>query len=157
MIVVADTTPLHYLVLINEIALVPALFAGVYVPEAVLAELSHSRALEQVRAWINRPPNWLHIQPVKRSNNIALAGLDAGEREAIDLAIAMGIKTVLLDESAGRREATRLNLNVRGTLGILGLGADKGLTNVERAIAGLEATNFRMAAHLREALLKRNR
>lgn len=151
----ADTTPLHYLVLIDEIALLPALFAGVYIPAAVFSELSHSRAPKRVQEWISRPPNWLHVHPVRRPVNIALAGLDAGEREAIDLAVAMGIKTILMDESAGRREAVRSNLKVRGTIGILGLGADKGLTNVKRALAGLDATNFRMSANMREALLKR--
>jgi len=40
MIVVSDTSPLNYLVLINEIDLLPKLFGNVIIPEAVLAELS---------------------------------------------------------------------------------------------------------------------
>jgi predicted nucleic acid-binding protein len=39
MIVIADTTPLNYLVLIGESELHPTLYGGVVIPTAVLMEL----------------------------------------------------------------------------------------------------------------------
>jgi predicted nucleic acid-binding protein len=42
MIVVADTSPLNYLILIDEIELLPDLFEKVLLPSAVLQELKHS-------------------------------------------------------------------------------------------------------------------
>ena len=39
MIVIADTTPLNYLVLIGESELPPTLYSGVVIPTAVLMEL----------------------------------------------------------------------------------------------------------------------
>jgi predicted nucleic acid-binding protein len=42
-IVVSHTGPLHYLVLIGDIVLLPQLFETVFVPEAVRAELNHAR------------------------------------------------------------------------------------------------------------------
>jgi len=39
MIVVADTSPLNYLVLIDEIDLLPAIFGQVLLPQAVFQEL----------------------------------------------------------------------------------------------------------------------
>ena len=41
MIIVADTSPLNYLVLIGEIELLPSLFGQVIIPHAVLAELAN--------------------------------------------------------------------------------------------------------------------
>jgi predicted nucleic acid-binding protein len=54
--VVADTSPLNYLLLIGEIAVMPSLYGQVFIPPEVLAELSdadlgpHSRAAS-VRCW----------------------------------------------------------------------------------------------------------
>ena len=42
-----------------------------------------------------------------------------GEAEAIALATELQSNYVILDDSAARREAMRLGLNVRGTLGII--------------------------------------
>jgi len=56
MIVVSDTTPLNYLILIEAIDLLPALFDIVYAPPAVIRELSHPRSSEAVRLWANLPP-----------------------------------------------------------------------------------------------------
>jgi predicted nucleic acid-binding protein len=39
MIVVADASPICYLILIGEVELVPKLFGRVFVPQAVVAEL----------------------------------------------------------------------------------------------------------------------
>jgi predicted nucleic acid-binding protein len=41
-LVVADTGPIHYLVLIGHIDLIPALFETVYVPSDVQTELSRA-------------------------------------------------------------------------------------------------------------------
>ena len=44
MIVVADTSPINYLALIDEINLLPALYGEIIIPEAVFRELRHSNA-----------------------------------------------------------------------------------------------------------------
>jgi predicted nucleic acid-binding protein len=49
MIVVADTTPINYLILIGKIQVLPALYGRVVVPPAVVKELANSRTPEQVR------------------------------------------------------------------------------------------------------------
>lgn len=63
---------------------------------------------------------------------------------------------MLIDEAEGRREAERLHLEVRGTLGILERGAHLGKANLREALSKLEQTNFRMSPAVRAALLKRN-
>ena len=47
MIVVADTSPMNYLVLIDEIDLSPIIFGNVLIPEAVMEELQHTGHLQK--------------------------------------------------------------------------------------------------------------
>lgn len=85
MIVVADTSPLNYLVLVDAIDVLPRLFGQVYTPPEVIRELCDVRAPEPVRDWTQVPPSWLRvISPSKRL--ASTARLDAGEADAISLA-----------------------------------------------------------------------
>ncbi len=59
MIAVADASPICYLVLINEIDLLPQCFSQVLVPHAVIAELMHDDAPAVVRAWASSLPAWV--------------------------------------------------------------------------------------------------
>jgi predicted nucleic acid-binding protein len=156
MIVVADTSPLNYLLLIDEIDLLPAMFGQVLLPHAVFQELQHAKTSPRVRQWVAHLPAWLEVRTVASVANPALIGLDVGEREAIHLALELGVSTVLIDEADGRQQAERLHLEVRGTLGILEHGAHLGKTNLREALSKLEQTNFRMSPAVRAALLKRN-
>jgi predicted nucleic acid-binding protein len=156
MIVVADTSPLNYLLLIDEIDLLPAIFGQVLLPHAVFQELRHPKSSTRVREWVAHLPPWLEVRTVASVANLALMGLDVGEREAIQLALELGVSTVLIDEADGRQQAERLHLEVRGTLGILEHGAHLGKTNLGEALSKLEQTNFRMSPAVRAALLKRN-
>lgn len=156
MIVVADTSPLNYLVLIDEVDLLPALFGGVLIPQAVFQEVKHPKAPTKVQQWISNLPAWLQVRTVASIPSPALMKLDVGEREAIQLALELGISTVLLDETDGRQEAENLHLEVRGTLGILERGAKLGKINFRQALSKLEQSNFRISPAVRAAFLKRN-
>jgi predicted nucleic acid-binding protein len=57
-VVVADTSPICYLVLIGEVEILPALFEKIVVPTAVRDELAHAGAPEAVRNWMRAPPRW---------------------------------------------------------------------------------------------------
>ena len=82
MLVVADATPLHYLVLIHRIELLPALFADLAMPPAVRAELVHPSAPAPVRQWALTPPTW--ITCLEPPDGPALpAHLGPGERDAL--------------------------------------------------------------------------
>jgi predicted nucleic acid-binding protein len=84
-LVVADTGPLNYLVLIGAIDLLPKLFETVLVPQAVCDELCHRVAPAAVRAWTAQPPAWLDVRPVPAAGNDdpAWRTLDTGERAAL--------------------------------------------------------------------------
>jgi predicted nucleic acid-binding protein len=156
MIVVADTSPLNYLVLIDEIALLPTLFGHVLLPQAVFQELKHPKASSKVSQWVAHLPPWLEVRVATSVASGELMGLDPGEREAIQLALELGIRTVLLDEADGRQVAEKLYLEVRGTLGIIERAAKLGKVNFRDALSKLEQTNFRISPAVRSAFLKRN-
>jgi predicted nucleic acid-binding protein len=155
MIVVADTTPLNYLILIGEIDVLPKLYGRVVIPPAVVEELTRSRTPANVRAWIAQPPPWLEVLTPAPATDIALAGLDAGEREAIALAEQLsGLPDsiqLIVDELLGRREAERRGLPVIGTIGVLREAAEEGLLELRSAIERLRQTSF----HISPAILAR--
>src|SRR5947209_17969619 len=101
-LIVADTGPLKYLVLIDAIELLPNMFEKVYTPAAVQAELLDPDAPAIVRAWAAHPPPWLEVRPVTSAiDDPAWRALDAGEREALAPACAIGAELVVIDERAG--------------------------------------------------------
>jgi predicted nucleic acid-binding protein len=61
-IVVADTSPLNYLVQLGEADILAELFGYVVVPEAVRDELRSPHAPMAVRSWMESLPDWVRIQ-----------------------------------------------------------------------------------------------
>jgi predicted nucleic acid-binding protein len=96
--IVADTTPLNYLLLIQAGDILPNLYRRVLIPPAVKAELAHANTPAIVRAWISQPPPWLEVVSLKQPPDSALVHLDAGEREAISLASELQAILLLMDE-----------------------------------------------------------
>jgi predicted nucleic acid-binding protein len=144
MIVVADTSPLNYLILIGHIDVLEAIYGEVVIPPAVQDEMLDPLAPPSVRSWIKNPPRWLEVRTPAHINIPLDPELDAGEREAIALAKTGGQGSVLLiDERVGRREATRLGLKVTGTLGVLEEADKRGLLDIRKAIERLRATTFK--------------
>jgi len=156
MIVVADTTPLNYLILIDEIELLPILYQRVLIPEEVHRELQNFGAPALVRKWASSIPSWCEVRPAPATFDIRLDEIDSGERDAIQLALANGIDTLLMDDSDGRRVALRHHLAVTGTVGVLENAAQLKLVNFRSALDRLQKTNFRFSKALREDFLKRN-
>lgn len=143
MIVVADSSPLNYLILLEQTALLHHLYGHVLVPEAVAAELRSARAPQPVREWVNRPPSWIQIIEVTDNELASVASdLDLGERAAIALAERVRADLILIDEADGRIEAARRSFRVTGMLGVLRAAAGEGLIDVRSVLARLAATNF---------------
>lgn len=153
MLVVSDTSPLNYLVLIGHDAVLPALFGRVATVPAVIVELSHPRSPDRVRAWASSVPNWLEVRPPAALDPSLRLG--KGEAEAICLARELHATAVLIDERAGQQVATRLGLFVTGTLGVLLLASEKRLLDLPDAIAALKQTTFRASDRLYDQMLTR--
>ena len=143
MVVVADTSPINYLILIAQIDLLKQLYARMLIPPAVLAELKHPVAPKPVRDWADNAPEWVEVLSPK--SRLILAQLDLGESEAIALATEVHAEVVLIDEQAGRQEAVRRGLKVAGTLSVLDEADQAGLVVFDNAIAELRKTSFRVS------------
>lgn len=153
MFVVADTSPLCYLILIDHIHLLPQLYNRVVIPQAVYQELGVPAAPQPVRTWLAASPNWLEIRSVTFPNDQDLSLLDQGEAEAIALTEILGADLILIDEKRGRQTAMDRGLKVVGLLGILVTTANDGLIDFAAAIARLQVTNFRASPTLLHKLL----
>jgi predicted nucleic acid-binding protein len=157
MIVVADTSPIRYLVLIEQIDLLPILFDRVIIPPAVYGELKSLGAPIVVRKWIAHPPTWLTVETLQNPS-IDYVGLDRlhrGESEAIFLALQFNANLIILDEKAARRIAVDRGLKVTGLLGIIEIAARQNLIDVPAIVQRLQDTNFRIAPRLLQSLLER--
>lgn len=153
---VSDAGPLHYLVLIGEVGVLPKLLGDVLIPPEVRDELDRPRTPAPVRAWIASPPAWLSIQSAPVGDP-ALALLDPGERAAIALASSVGADVVLMDDRAGVAAARAQGLRAVGTLGLLQRGARRGLLDLPTAFERLVATNFHVRQNLLDMLLAEDR
>jgi predicted nucleic acid-binding protein len=143
MIVVADSSPLHDLILLGDTALLQQLYSEVLIPQAVADELTRARAPSAVREWISALPPWVRVATVT-AEQIAFVteALDEGERAAIAIAENIRADLLLIDDSVGRAEARRRRIRVTGTLGVLRAAAERGLVNVPDLLTRLHATNF---------------
>lgn len=138
MIIVSDTGPLAYLVEIGVADSLPVLYGRVFIPPTVFTELSHEQSPAAV--WITRPPSWLQVAtPQSIPTDFEL---DAGEREAIALALELGAERVLVDEKQGRKAAQAHGLKVAGTLAVILDGATRFLFDGGTALDKLADTNF---------------
>ena len=155
MIVIADTTPLNYLVLIDGAEILPQLYGRVLIPLAVWEEFQRPETPEAVRAWVARPPAWFEIRPVERYVDPAVENLGAGEREAIALAEELHADRLVMDDRAARRVAAQRNSTVIGTLGVLAEAAERGLVDFPDAIARLQQTSFYISPEVLKPLLQR--
>ncbi len=139
---------MNYLVQLEAVDLLPALFGRVLVPRAVIDELTHKNSRPVLRAWSVAPPAWLEVVDHIDSDPLLADLLGAGERDAISLASQMHADLVLIDEAAGRRVAMARNLAVAGTVAVLLRGSLRHSIDFAASLKRLRARGFRMTDKL---------
>jgi predicted nucleic acid-binding protein len=150
-LVIADTGPINYLLLIGYIDILPALFEKVALPTAVKEELAHPGAPALVRNWIAVAPVWVEIHEVGGTVDAALTHLDSGEEAAILLALELHADLLLIDDREGVTAAESKGLKVAGTLAVLLMAAQRGILDLTEAFDRLKRTSF----HYRQEILDR--
>lgn len=119
MVVISDTSPLTALLHAGRDELLRAIFDRVVIPPSVQSELRRAHA---------SLPSWLEIiAPQTIPASISEAGPDAGETEAIALAVELRPDALLIDERLGRRLAIQHGLPVTGLLGLVVLAKQRRL------------------------------
>lgn len=152
MIVVSDTSPINYLVLLTAIDVLPQLFQRVFIPPAVLTELQRQATPSQVREWASQLPDWVEIR-APAAVDLSLK-LDPGEIEAIALASEVLDSTLLVDERRAARAARKRGIRSIGTLALLADAAAAELLDLRDSLEKLRNTNFRAPQELIAELLR---
>ena len=152
-LVIADTSPINYLLLIGHIDILPALFERVILPAAVWDELKHPKAPLVVRSWVAAPPPWVDVRPSSPFHDASLEALDSGEGAAIALAIELHADLLLMDDEEGVIAARGKGLEVAGTLGVLSRAAQRHLLNLADAFERMKHTDFRFRQEIMDKFL----
>ena len=154
MIVVADSSPLISLAILDKLVLLETLFEDIYIPKAVFTEVA---ATGKPFSIILHDFSVTKVKKVK--NQVALSilsdELDVGEAEAIILALENNIGNILMDEHKGRKIARARALRPIGTIGIL-IRAKKigAIKDVKSHLDKLVENNIHMSPKLYAQALK---
>lgn len=153
MIIISDTSPIRYLLLIDLIDLLPQLYGQIIISNEVRHEMQSASAPIELRQWIATSPTWLSVENVAIPSDDTLSRLDPGEQAAIALAQQINADFLIMDERLGRRFAQQRGLQVIGILGILTEAAELGLIDLSAALDRLQQTNFRVSQRLIQSFL----
>jgi predicted nucleic acid-binding protein len=127
------------------------MFTQVIIPPTVFRELRQPNTPQAVCEWALSLPPWASVQ-APETIDLSLS-IDAGELEAICLALEINATALLIDDLAGRTAAIQCGLVVVGTVGLIERAAALGLLNLTKTIDQLRQTNARIHPDLiREAL-----
>lgn len=144
MIVISDTTPLRYLIEIDQVHILETLFGKILIPEKVAKELQHPKTPQRVKNWMLVLPNWLEVRKADLTIFTPQKKIDDGEREAFALAIELNADAVLLDDKYALTEAKRLNLQTIALFTLFETAAARNLIDLPQTIEAIRQTNFRL-------------
>lgn len=156
MIVVSDTSALSNLAIVNHLWLLEAIYQTVIIPDVVASELAVA-SNPTISAILKL--GWIQTQSLSNSplaDQLQLErGLDAGEANAIALALELQADDLLIDERLGRQEAARLGLSIIGILGILLVAKQKSLISQVQPVmdALINQAGFRVSPQLYQRVL----
>lgn len=117
-IIISDTTALIILSKTNHLELLTNLIDKVYIPNAVMEEISYKN--DKVKYLIENS-SFIEVKRVTNETileEVQLNNLDKGEVEAISLALEEDYQ-LLIDERLGRKYAESRGVKIIGLLGIL--------------------------------------
>ena len=121
-IVVADAGPLIGISRIGHLTLLQNLYGEILIPGRVREELKLSSnkpgsqiVLEALQT------GWIRCVPIhdKRQVKMLIQAIDAGEAEAIQLAIEQQADLLLIDDRNGRKASKKRKISIIGTGGVL--------------------------------------
>ena len=149
--IVSNSTILIYLAKIGKLNLLKVLFKKILIPKEVFSEvvlkgkeLQHPDALVVEKAVED---GWIEVKEIESCSELEEFGIDAGEAQAISLALSINVP-VLLDQTHARIAAKAFGLKPNGTIFVLHAALKKGLLTCEEYQDQLEAlvkVGFRMS------------
>lgn len=163
MTVVSNASPLIYLAKLGKLSLLEDIFDEVVIPDEVYQEVVVSGKEEGYSDSfvIDRAIDEGLIEHKSTGMDNRLEEfapeVDKGEIEVINLAQDYENPLLLIDDAAGRKVATTLGFEVKGTLYVLLKGYDSGILSKEETkelIDGMISNGFRLAPEVYSRALK---
>jgi len=153
LIIIADSSPLISLAIIDMLELLEYYFDDVYVPYAVYKEVSvyDKPFSEKLNHYLENK-----VLTVENRHMVSVLNerIDLGEAEAITLAFEKNADLIILDDSKARKTAQRNGLTVIGTLGLLLEAKKEGKTgNLKQFIQILSDNDIRLSEQLIQDIL----
>ncbi|MFH7243594.1 MAG: DUF3368 domain-containing protein [Spirulina sp.] len=116
---VINTSPLIFLTKADLLSLLQVRYVTVLVPTIVVQEIQQYGPLDTTAQTIQRT-DWLTIvEAPPTASALQACNLDAGEASVLAWAYTHPTTEAILDDLAGRRCASKLNIPIRGTLGLV--------------------------------------
>ena len=152
--VVSNASPLINLARIGKLGLLRDLYGALVIPQAVWQETVVAGAGQPGADQI-RDAAWIQTREVL-NKPLVLAlrrELDAGEAEAIALAVEIGADLLLMDERLGRETAHHLGVRQMGLIGVLIGAKRKGIIETIKPV--LDALRDIAGFHVSDNLYQR--
>ena len=130
---VVDASPVIVLAEAGHAELLAELASELVVPEAVRKEVSRGEENDAARRWL-RGEGRAFVQPADTVAAIASWDLGPGESATLSWAKQRASWEAIVDDRAARRCAQALNVEVRGTLGVLLLAKREGAVSHVRPL-----------------------
>ena len=154
MIVVSDTSILINLAWLGELKLLQKLYGEIYLPTAVWHEVVEKGRGKPGALEIEKAA-WIKVEAVSNPEFVRALrqDLDAGESEAIALAMQLQADFLLMDERLGRATAQYFGQKYIGLLGILTIAKERELLAEIRPL--LDTLRTEVGFYLSDALYQR--
>lgn len=147
-VVIADAGPLIALAKINQLHLLPALFAEILITQAVADECLRGQSSDAVLIKQALDSGWLQCVANPVFNHPLSRSLGLGEQSSIEYALQTdGNILLILDDALARKQALRKQLVIVGTAALLFSAQRKALiADAEGVIAELNQVGYRISA-----------
>lgn len=154
MTIVSNTSPLINLARIGELDLLQRLYGTLVIPDAVWQEVVIDGVGLPGAAQVETG-RWIKARTVKNVQLVQALRqeLDAGEAEAIALALETNAELLLMDERLGRETAQHLGLSYTGLIGVFVEAKRKGI--IDSIKPYLDALRDVAGFHISHALYSR--
>ena len=159
MIIVADTTPILYLIKIREIDILQLLFDKVCIPKEVYNELTKDKNYIDEISILNNT-SFIEVYEVddkkKIEDYMKIVGMHRGEAEAIVLCRQLGSEMILMEDGVGIKLAKEERINVirTGTLLIsLNKNGYKTKDEIIKILNKLKETKIRISQNIYDYII----
>jgi predicted nucleic acid-binding protein len=155
--IVSNAGPLINFSLLKKIDLLKRLFDKVYIPDAVFDEIivgKNKPGEKELKQALKE--GWLFKRTIENELAVQslLGTLHRGEAEAIILSKELQIDRVIFDDLIARRKAAALGLKVTGTIGLMLLARQEGMSiNMKENLDKLIDNGFRLSKSLYQRII----